>query len=311
MMPVVEALTPIFVLIVLGWALRARSFVPPALWPAAEKLTYYVFFPCLLIGSLADADIDAAAVLPMAAALALGVVATTALVLAARPAMTVSGPVVSSVLQGAIRPNTYVGLAAAYGLFGDNGVTLVAIGIAVVVPLVNILSVLALARLGDGADSTVRGMVVGLFTNPIIIAVIAGLTLNATGLGLPMAIGPTVEVLGRAALPVGLMAVGAGLDLRAAAQSARWVTASVALKLLVAPALTLAACLPLGVTGAQLIVAVLYNALPTASSAYILARQMGGDSTLMAGIITATTLCAGVTIPAMLILLEPGVVPMG
>ena len=305
MMPVVEALTPIFALILLGWAMRAREFVPSALWPAAEKLTYYLFFPCLLIGSLAGADIDAAAVLPMAAALALGVIATTVLVLATRPAMTVSGPVFSSVLQGAIRPNTYVGLAAAYGLFGEEGVTLAAIGIAVVVPLVNILSVLALARFGDGADSTARGMAMGVFT------VIIGLILNATGLTLPMAVGPTVEILGRAALPVGLMAVGAGLDLKAAARSARWVTASVALKLAVAPALTLAACLALGVTGAQLVVAVLYNALPTASSAYILARQMGGDSTLMAGIITATTLCAGITIPAMLILLEPSATPMG
>ena len=46
-------------------------------------------------------------------------------------------------------------------------------------------------------------------------------------------------------------------------------------------------------------VAVLYNGLPTSASSYVLARQMGGDGKLMAGIITATTLAAALTLPVL------------
>jgi hypothetical protein len=124
MSAVIPALAPIFLLIVLGFGLRRAAFVPEAFWPAAEKMTYYVFFPCLLATTMAGADLDLLAVLPMAAALVGGVLATVALLVAVRPAWRVDGPGFTSIVQGGIRPNTYVGLAAADVLFGSSGDTI-------------------------------------------------------------------------------------------------------------------------------------------------------------------------------------------
>ncbi len=300
-----QALAPTFLLILLGFGLRQRRFVADAFWPSAEKLTYYVLFPCLLTSSLAAANLDLATVLPMAGALVGGVIATATALLGARSLLHTDGPAFSSVFQGVIRPNTYVGLAAAQGLFGTPGVTLAAIGIAAVVPLVNVLSVAILVRYGaraPGAATGWRATLIAIGTNPLILAVALGLVLNVSGLGLPPVVAPVAEALGRASLPIGLLAVGAGLDLRAIGRAGRLVGIGAAVKLLATPGLTLLFCLVLGVGGLQAAVAVLYNALPTSASAYVLARQMGGDATVMAGIITVSTIAAAATIPILMLI---------
>lgn len=307
MASIVPALVPIFLLIVLGYAMRRGRFVTVEFWAGAEKSTYYIFFPSLLFENLVTAELDIRAVLPMAAALAGGVLLTGLLLLALRPVWRpggtpVEGPAFTSIFQGAIRPNTYVGLAAAASLFGHSGLTLTAIGIAAVVPLVNVLAVIVLARHGAGSDPSLKGTLLGIVTNPIIVSVILGLAANAAGLPMPPVVGPTLHILGTTALPVGLLAAGAGLDLAAASRAGRHVGLAAAGKLILCPALTGALCLAFGVGGVALAVAVLYNALPSSASSYVLARQMGGDAALMAGIITATTIAAAVTIPLMLTL---------
>jgi len=65
----------------------------------------------------------------------------------------------------------------------------------------------------------------------------------------------------------------------------------------VLPAAAFVACLAVGLEGAEAVVAILFAALPSSATAYMLSRRMGGDSTLLAGIITVETLAAGITIP--------------
>jgi len=296
------ALAPIFALIILGYVLRRIRFVPYEFWPAAEKSIYYLFFPCLLINELAGAEIDLGALLPMGLAMVAAILVATIAMLVGHRFWHLPGPVFSSVFQGGIRPNSYVGLAAAFTMFGQQGVALAAIGIAFVVPTVNILAVAVLVR--QGTTGTVSNLAIarGIASNPLIIAVVAGVVINLSGFALPPVIGPMFEILGRASLPLGLIAVGAGLDLAAAHRGLYRVGVSSFIKLFAVPALTAAACLGFGVTGMEATIAVLYNALPVSASSYVLSRQMGGDATLMAGIITFTTLAAIVTIPIVITL---------
>ncbi len=303
MTAIVGALAPIFLLIVLGYGLRRGRLVADAFWPAAEKLTYYLFFPCLLFRSLATAELDWLAVLPMVGALAGGIVAVFALMgLAVGPRRAGGGPAFTSMVQGAIRANSYIALAAAANLYGDPGTSLTAICIAVVVPTVNLLSVGVLARHGHGAQGGLVSVARGIVTNPLILAVGSGIVWSATGWPLPPVVDPLLEILGRAALPVGLLAVGAGLSLAAARRALPQIATASAGKLLAVPLVTLGLCLALGVEALAAVAAVLYNANPTAASSYVLAREMGGDAQLMAGIITATTLVASLTIPVVLLL---------
>ena len=138
--------------------------------------------------------------------------------------------------------------------------------------------------------------------NPIIIACLLGAVLNVTRLGLPPIIGPILEIIGHAALPLGLMAVGAGLDFTAVREARNAVIGTAALKLAVTPAVTYAACQVFGVTGPAAAVAVMFMALPVSAASYVMSRQLGGDGSLMAGIVTATTLGAAVTLPLVLVL---------
>lgn len=303
MLPVFGALAPIFLLILFGHVIRRQAIVPESFWAPADRLTYFLFFPCLIIDELAKASLGDLAVWPMSAAMIGGVAAATVIMLAARRFLSMDGPAYASVFQGSMRVNTYVGLAGAKALYSTPGVTLAAVGIAVVIPLVNILCVVVHARFGrDAKGVSLRSVLGGLIRNPIILAAAAGTWLNLTGVGKPPVAGPFIEILGRAALPIGLLSVGAGLDIAAARAAGVGVAIATVTKLLLMPGITALLGMLIGVQGLTLTIAVLFNALPCSASAYALARQMGGDHTLIAGIITVQTLLAVITIPLVLAL---------
>lgn len=315
MIVIAEALAPIFLLVLMGWALRSRGVLPDAFWAPAEKLTYYALFPALLVSNLAEARLAGLPVAELVAALAFGTIAMAGAAIAAmglfhRRPFHLDGPGFTSAFQGAIRPNTYVGFAAAAGLWGPPGLTLTAICVALVVPLVNLLSVVALVRWAGPKDSPPRrwsATILPVVRNPLIAACVVGILLNVTGIGLPRVAGPFLKILGSTSLPLGLLAVGAGLEL-AGLRRAGWAVAAVTLaKLLLLPALVGAMAWILGVRGLPLVVCAAYSGLPIAPNSYVLARQLGGDATLMASLITASTILAALTLP--LVVAAAGVMP--
>ncbi|MDF9301135.1 AEC family transporter [Tritonibacter mobilis] len=221
----------------------------------------------------------------------------------ARPVLKVSAPTFSSLVQGAIRPNTYIGLAVAAALLGTHGLTVTALCVALVVPTVNVISVLACAHLGENDRKPgVLSLLRDVAKNPLLMACVLGSLFNVLGIGLPPIVGPFLEVLGRAALPIGLLAVGAGLDLSAARRAGFPVGVSSIAKLVLSPAIAAGLCLMLGLPDIELAAVVLYAALPCSASAYVLARLMGGDAQMMASIITVHTLLAIITMPVIAIL---------
>ena len=305
MIAILSALLPTFALIILGFGLRQRQFLPDAFWPGAEKLTYFVTFPALLFSNTAKADLGSLPLFGIAAAI-LGTVAICAiLIVAIKPVLKVSPAAFSSLFQGAIRPNTYIGLAVAAALLGDNGLTVTALCVALVVPSVNVLSVLACAHWGDNDRKTgVVSLLRDVIKNPLLMACVLGSLVNVMGFGLPPVIGPFLEVLGRAALPIGLLAVGAGLDLTAARRAGIPVGLSTLGKLAISPAIAAGLCMVFGVPSADMAAVVLYAALPCSASAYVLARLMGADAQMMASIITVHTLVAIGSMPIIAILVH-------
>lgn len=301
---VLAAIAPNFLLILAGWAMHARAVLAPSFWPQAERLTYYLLLPALLVTNLAEARLDG---LPVAGVLATQAVAITTMAVVCAgalrrvwPALRADGPAFTSLFQGAMRPNTYIGFAAAAGLWGGPGITVSALCAAVAVPLVNVLCVSALMRWGAGRGGG-RGpaaTVMALARNPLILACLAGIALNLTGIGLPPVVGPLLKILAQASLALGLLCVGAGLDFAALAGAGTLTAATLGLKLAVLPALAAATGLGLGLTGDVLAGVVIYAALPVATNAFILARLLGGDARLAAAIITASTLASAATLPA-------------
>tara|TARA_B100000029_G_scaffold447635_3_gene469564 strand:+ start:825 stop:1739 length:915 start_codon:yes stop_codon:yes gene_type:complete len=298
------SLAPIFLLIALGWAFRRGSFPQGEFWTAAERLVHFVLFPALLLGGLATADLSGFEVTPLIAAVAASVMVMALAVMVIGWKLVSDGPAFASVFQGSLRFNAYVGVAAAAALFGTAGETLAAVVIAVMVPLGEALSVVALARQA-GRDTPSLGILfTSLLRNPLILASFAGIILNMTEVGLPSLSEPVVGFLGRAALPIGLLCVGAGLDVSALGKSIKPIIATSVLKLVVMPVFMLVACSAFGVGGLTAKVALLFAALPPSPPSHSAASQLGGDATLMSNLTTIATLAATVTLPAIMLVYD-------
>ena len=296
---ILGALGPIFALILLGLGLRRSGFPGDGFWPAAERFTYFLLFPALLVHRLALSRLGDYAVGPVAVVIVALLLGMTALVCVLRPWLKVDGPAFTSVYQGVIRFNTYVGLAVVLAVFHADGGTVAALVMAIMIPLINVLCVLVLT-VHAGGSATMAGVVRGLLTNPLILGCLTGIGLNLSGIGLPWGSAAVLEILARAALPLGLLAVGAGLRLEGLARPGLLAAAS-ALKLVALPALAAGLCWVMQPGRLETAVLVTFAALPGAPTAYILARQMGGDVPLIAAIVTVETAAALVTLPAVLV----------
>ena len=303
-MNVLQTILPIFILILTGFVLRRAEFPSAAFWPQAERLTYYVLFPALLVGKLATLHIGDQPVLFMALSLVAGIVVVAGLLMALRSRLQPDGPAFTSIFQGAIRPNTYVCLSAAGGLFGDEGLTLSAVALMTIIPVVNVLCVLVLTRHGRNTNARgLRDTLAQLLRNPLILSCAAGFGLQGAGVELPTALLEGLHLMGSASLPLGLLAVGAGLSFSAALEGWKDIVSSSALKLLALPFLAFAIGRAFGLTGAPLGVCLVFTSVPVSVSSYILARVLGGDHDRMAAIITVQTLIALLTLPLVLGLL--------
>ena len=294
-------LLPIILLIALGTFLRLRGFLAESFWPGAERLSYYVLLPSLFLHGLATANLDGIPVLGMAGALMLSTLAGAVLLMLYQGAANHEGADFTSVFQGGIRFNNYIGATLAAGIYGSAGIALAAVANAAIVPLVNLLCVLVFARF-SARHSSPATVLRAIFANPLIVGCAGGLVLRATGLGLPAGIDATVKALGQAALPLGLLCVGAALGGASLGQQVRPLMAASTFKFLVMPLTTWGLCRVLGLGGQAAVVAVLFQALPTASSSYVMARQMGGNAPLMATIIALQTVAAAATLPLVLML---------
>lgn len=290
-------LLPDFALILLGFGLRRTMHLGDHFWIGLEKLIYFVLFPALLFHAIARTRIDFAAAAPFVASGMAAMCGGMLLGLLARPLFGPRPMVFASQFQCAFRFNSYIGLAVAAKLHGEAGIAAMGILIGAMVPLANLASVWMLARHGRS------GVLREIARNPLIIATFAGLLFNLGGGVLPDVAGQFLGRLSEASIALGLLAVGAALRLRGESGAHLPSSYLLAVKLLAVPAIAWLAAHTLGLKGVYFDVVVMFGALPTASSAYILAMRMGGDGAGVAWLISATTLGAMLTMPLWLVAL--------
>lgn len=299
-MLVLAAVVPIVLMLTLGAALRRTALRDPAVWRGIEWLSYFVFTPALFVGSIGRSDLRSLDLAPLMISVTVPLVGAALLVLALRRVLRIDGPAVGTMVQGAIRINTYVGLTFAAALHGEPGVAAFAIASAVVVPLVNILSVSTLAHYAGAAGASATRAIRELIRNPLILGCAVGMALSLSGIGVPEAVAPTVDLLASPALVAGTLAAGAAIRFDVRRRDIGDVALASAIKLVAVPWAAAALAAAFGVTGPGLTAIVLITALPTAPSATVLAARMGGDVRLMASITGVQTLLSLVSLPVAL-----------
>ena len=203
MLAIIYSLLPIFSLIMLGFVFRRWEFPSDHFWISADRLTYFVLLPALIIQKLAVADFSASSVSQLYGVLCGSVVFIGIFTLVAGKILRISSPSLTSVFQGSIRLNTYVVLASASALYGSEGLALAVIPLAGVIPLVNILCILSFAYYVPNGKRTMGGVFKSIFQNPLVIACFIGISLNLSGIGLPFFTYNLFDILASAALPLG------------------------------------------------------------------------------------------------------------
>ena len=291
------ALLPDFALILLGAGLRRVLHLGDHFWNGLEKLVYYVLFPALLFSGLVKTRIDWAAAAPMIG-VAAGAMWTGMLLGLGARLWPISAISFASQYQCAFRFNSYIGLAVAGTLYGVSGIAAMGIVVGLMVPQANTAAVWMLARHGE------TGVWRELARNPLILATLAGVAANLAGFEPPAVLLHLLGRLAEAAIALGLLAVGAGLRMGGVGGAATHAVAGylLAVKLVAVPAAALLLIRCFGLTGIHADIALIFAALPTSSSAYILAQRMGGDGARVAWLISASTLLGMLSLPLWLAL---------
>lgn len=294
-MSIATILFPDFALILLGFVLMRFTDWGTQFWSGLEKLIYYFLFPALLFYSTARTPFDFGSTGKMLQVALAAVACGVALGWLAKPLFRAGPMLFESGVQTAFRFNSYIALAIASRLAGEKGTTLMALIIGFAVPICNMAAVHALVHRSGG-------LLQELAKNPLLIATASGMVFNLLGLSLPEIVGATLSRMSNASIALGLIAVGAGLRLSGLHEAKGMAAYFLAVKLLVLPAIGYAlgrwADLPL----LQLQIAVAFCALPTASSAYVLAARMGGNGPFVAFLISAGTVLSVFTMPIWLAL---------
>ncbi|MEO5699506.1 MAG: AEC family transporter [Casimicrobiaceae bacterium] len=296
-MTIALLLLPDFLLIAFGALLKRIGGFGPGFWPGLERLVYFVLFPALLFRALAHSPLALADALPLAG-VGLGYTfAGMALSGLGGRLFELERPVFAACFQCGFRFNTYIALAVASRLGGEASVAAIGLLIGILVPVVNVAAVAMLVH----ARRALLGQVL---RNPLVLACLAGIVWKAAGWPVAEFAEATLALLASAALPLGLLAVGAGLAFRIAQLPVGAIAWWTGLKLVVLPALALGLAVLVGLPPTERTVAVLLAAMPTAPSAYILAMQMNGVGAPVALLISIGTVIAAGTLPLWIAVLQ-------
>lgn len=294
---------PVFLLLVAGAVCQRFRFPMEGFWLGVDKLGYWVLVPALLFYKTSQIDFSNPMLPKYAFILLFALFVTAIFVFISAWFLKVQAPVASSMLQAGVRFNTFVVLALAGSLYANEGLVFAALGASILIPFINVFLVLSLVLMHrpparNGVVVTLPRLLSGaLVRNPLIVSILLGSGLNLLGLTPIILLSDVVGMLSQSTLPLVLLAVGASVRLEAIRSVRMTFVLSSTARVVVFPLVIGFMCWWLDVRGLPALVAVLFGIVPTATSGYALARQLGGDAEKMSAYISMQTLMSVFTVP--------------
>lgn len=291
------AIAPVFAIVVIGNLLRRINLLDESFWAQAARLGYWVLIPALLFYKLSTAEIDLGLMLPFAVTLGGAFFVVGAVVLLVTGFLGTPVPARGSVLQGAVRHNSFMALALAEKLYGTEGLSIAALASAMLALVTNLSIVPALLMLKSGSsrEPVLNPVLHDLVRNPFLLAIVAGLAANFFIPQRIPVLHDATAMMGAAALPLMLLCVGAGLRLKGLRASLAPLGIAVFGRFVLFPACVLV--LQFGLGTKEMLILLLFAAVPTAPSSAALAAETGGDVPMMNAIVTLQTALAFFTVP--------------
>jgi predicted permease len=303
----VAVLLPVILLIATGYLLARIRLLGPQFIADMNKLGFYVALPAFILQSLAEVRVPAGTTLRLFLLLLGCTLAAGALAWGLSLLFRTRADARGSIIQASFRGNlAFAGLPIiTYSLVGlPESERLAALGTALLVfaPLTacyNLLAVLCLQKIPHDSAKlrSLWGEIIrSILTNPLIIACLGGVALAVFGLRLPGPIDTTLKALGGIAMPVALLCIGGSFQVIRLEDRHRAIGIGVLVKLIALPLLAWWACDLLGVTGLEKRIVLIFAGVPTAATAFTMAKQMGGDEIVTSASIMLSTVMAAVTL---------------
>ncbi|MFP3012396.1 MAG: AEC family transporter [Rickettsia sp.] len=293
---------PIFLITLLGSIIKNKWLTSEEFWRGIEKLSYFVLFPAMLFNYVSTADLSVASIIKLVVALIISTILVSIGLIIYQKKYNIDKIQFTSIFQGSIRYNSYIFFGVSSPLLGPSGLSIVAVISSYMIIFTNILSVMIFAYYipNKSVTNTIRTsfvlMMKLIVRNPLIIASLVGFVFNYSNLELHLGLKKTLDSLSNAALAIGMLNVGAGLNFTIRREVLHNVMFTSFIKLVAFPLVSVIVLWLMSIEGIDRSVGILYSCLPCASTAYVLSRQLDGDPDSMASIITFTTFFSVVTI---------------
>ncbi len=309
---IINTISPVFVVIILGAILRLSGFFKDEITQALSKLTYWVALPVLLFYSIATSQYGFSQALPVFYAIAAGMVVAIAASAAICILFKIDRSSAGAFIQGAFRGNLiFIGLPlVVYSFAGrsqggiDKLQEMAILSLSLAIPLYNIVAIVLLLVCKHSIDiKTPFKIIKELLTNPLVIASGCGILYLHYFSSMPIVIERSCQIIGRMALPLALLSIGASIVCTKNASDYPLALTASLIKVALCPFAGFFIARYLGLSADQTKIALLFLACPTAVSSYIMASQMGSNARLAAAIVVVSSVMSVAAIIAVLILI--------
>ena len=298
-------ISPVFLLIVLGNVLRRIRVPDLSFWEVNDKLCYWVLIPALLFHFISQVSLSSEMLYIYALIVLAGFVVTFSASVLIGKLIGYPAEIWTSILQGSMRQNAFIALAIAGSFYGSEGLKIASLFMFIYVPTINIIIITTMVvslKNTHQKDSkkVISNVFIEIVKNPFILAMIAGLLVSLLPKEKMSILIDTTELLGSAALPIMLLTIGAKIKVRDLTLKITPIIISNSLKLIILPVIVYFIASYFRLSQVEIVVAVIFASVPTATMSYTLAKQFGADDQLMRGILTTQVALSFITIPLLL-----------
>ncbi|PCH92468.1 MAG: hypothetical protein COB84_10595 [Rhodobacteraceae bacterium] len=300
------SILPVALTMIVGYLICATKLVPKSQWAGIEALSFRLLIPVVLIVTItrSELSLDKFGLFALALILALCLAGVGLLLLRwALPQARLPDPKFTTLFQTTTRWNAFIALAVAELFIGTQGITLIAVAMAVLIPFINLVNISILSLYGT-SQATLRTVLLTVLKNPLVQGSLIGLALNFAKVPIPAALLQAMELIGRSAFGIGLLVVGAGINIARLTKKSPAIWFGTIMRLLILPMIFLAIATSFNLTPLQTLSGIFVLSVPAASNGYIVAKQMGGDADLYADILTWQTVLCLMTLPLWAVMLS-------
>lgn len=300
-----NAVMPTFLLLAFGYFLRNAHFVDGAYLKKTNALTFKFFLPVLLFNNIYKtqiAEVFDGTMFLFGVGSLLVLFGVLCLVV---PRVVCEPRQRGVVIQGLFRSNYVIfGVSLVTNVFGEAHAAAASMLSAVLVPMYNVLAVVALAFFTSGERVPLKSTLKSIALNPLILAGVLGVLASLVGLRFPTFLETALNDVARLATPLALIVLGGDFSFKSARGNIRLAMTVVAIKLVVIPLVFIPLAVMAGIRGANLLALSLAWETPVAVSSYIMAQQAGADDQLAGQLVVISSVCCIPTVFLMIFILQ-------